>query len=240
VLPVALVTWLSMREDSPVPAASANVRESPAGDGSATPVVSPSRTPQRAFPRERPDPLIGRNAVIVDRIRFSFNVPQYGWSRYGTVSINKSIVGPQGAEAIIFWTTFPGGEDADPCTQLIGPPVGASALGIEEANLAAAVAAAPGTELVTGPWDVQIDGHPAKHVVLTVEKRVGCDPGFFFAWDDVEAGPSWTRTDPGDTIRVWIVDVDGKRLFIEAATTEQADSGLNEEIQEIVESIRFD
>jgi hypothetical protein len=42
------------------------------------------------------------------------------------------------------------------------------------------------------------------------------------------------------TIRVWIVKVDGIRLFIEAATTPQADSELEQEIQQIVGSIRFD
>ena len=43
-------------------------------------------------------------------------------------------------------------------------------------------------------------------------------------------------TDVGDTIRVWIVAVGGKRLFIAAATKA---GGLEKEIQQIVESIRF-
>ncbi len=40
----------------------------------------------------------------------------------------------------------------------------------------------------------------------------------------------------GDTIRIWIVAVGGKRLFIAAATKGGV---LNKEIQQIVESIRF-
>ena len=110
-------------------------------------------------------------------------------------------MGPQGAEAIVFWTVFPDADNALPCTRLLHPPVGPSA-----ADLAAAVATAPGTELVTGPSDVTVGGRAAKRVAL----------------------------------RVWIVDVDGTRLFIEAETTKQAGPDLEREIQQIVGSIRFD
>ena len=77
-------------------------------------------------------------------------------------------------------------------------------------------------------------------MVLTVRENVGCDPGFFDTWRDVFGGALWPTTGVGDTIRVWIVDVEGTRLFIEAETTEQPTSGLEQEIQQIVESIRFD
>jgi hypothetical protein len=48
------------------------------------------------------------------------------------------------------------------------------------------------------------------------------------------------ETNVDDTIEVWVVDVVGQRLFIEAETTTQADSGLEQEIQQIVRSIRFE
>ena len=44
----------------------------------------------------------------------------------------------------------------------------------------------------------------------------------------------------GDTIRVWIVTVNGTRLFLAAATNKQATPDLKKEIQQVVESIRFD
>lgn len=90
-------------------------------------------------------------------------------------SVNRN--GAQDAEAIIYWTRFPDGEYADPCALnlLSRPEIPQSA-----ADLAAAVAAAPGTELVTGPSDLTVGGHPAKHVVLTVREDFGCDPGFFY------------------------------------------------------------
>jgi len=176
----------------------------------------------------------GENALNVDGVPFSFIVRRPGWARFDGISINKSTVGPQGAEAIIFWTGLPDGDHADPCTRLLGPspwsPTG---------DLAGAVSAAPGTELVTGPSDVVVGGRPAEHVILIVRDDVGCDPGFFYAWNDVKAGPLWSTTEVGSTIDVWIVDVAGTRLFIEAATTKQAGSDLVKEIHRIVRSIRF-
>ncbi|MGZ8582531.1 MAG: TolB family protein [Actinomycetota bacterium] len=70
-------------------------------------------------------------------------------------------------------------------------------------------------------------------------QNAGCDPGFFYTWQAVHGGALWTRTGVGATMRVWIVDVDGTRLFIEAATTHQASSSLDQEIQQIIGSLRF-
>jgi hypothetical protein len=214
----------------------------------------------------------GYGVRTVDGVRMSFRVPtsgRYDWDpgpiqelpdadkdpttapgpgsfRHGSLYISKDVVGPQEAEAVVFWTSFPDGDHTDPCAQVLSPQIGPSA-----ADLAGAVATAPGTELVTGPSDVSIGGHPAKHVVLTVREDVGCDPGYFYTWNAVGTmGPLWVETDVGDTIRVWIIDVNGARLFIEAETTTEALSYLEnfkrpplileQEIQRIVESIRFD
>ena len=189
-----------------------------------------------------------RHAVTEAGVPFSFRVPTRagGWERFsnistdksagGPISINKSRTGPQGAEAIIFWTSSPDGDYADPCARLLSPPAGSSA-----SDLAAAVSTAPGTELVKGPSNVTLGGRPAKHVELTVrEKNVGCKPGFFYTWRAVNGGALWLTTNVGDTIRVWIVDVDGTRLFIEAETSEQAGGDLEQEVQQIVESISFE
>jgi hypothetical protein len=44
-----------------------------------------------------------------------------GWERFGDISINKSTVGPQDAEAMILWTAFPDGEIVEPCADLLRP-----------------------------------------------------------------------------------------------------------------------
>jgi hypothetical protein len=204
-----------------------------ARDDDSQPVTPPFATKPEfeefEVPRRR------RVSRTVGGVPFSFKVPTGGWEKFGRISINKSIFGPQGAEAIIFWASFPDGDTADPCAAVLG------GAGRSTASLATAVATAPGTVLIPGPQKVTLGGRPAKRVVLVVLEKgtVGCEPGFFYGWQDEETGALWTETHAGDTIRVWIVQVGGTRLFIEAETSAQADSRLDDEVVKIVESIRF-
>lgn len=165
-------------------------------------------------------------------VPFSYTVPV--WRRFGRLLIAKDTFGSQGAEAIIFWASFPEGTDANPCANLLSPPVGPSA-----ADLAAAVSNAPGIELVSGPSDVTVGGRAAKHVELIVREDVGCDPGFFYSWRAQTGGATWDKTMLGDTINVWIVDLDGTLLFIAGETHPGVGPHLAEEIEQIVESIEF-
>lgn len=175
-----------------------------------------------------------RRELTVGRVPLSFRVPGPGWERFGDISINKSIVGPQGAEAIIYWTTIPG-DYANPCVDVFGMPVPRTVT-----ELAAEVATAPGTELLAGPSNVIVGGRRGKHLELLVDQDLGCDPGFFFIWNDVEAGALWPATEAGHTINVWIVEVDHTPIFIAAVTGEQATGPLYREIGLIVRSIRFE
>jgi hypothetical protein len=208
---------------------------------------SPAATTRQPF---------SRYTVTEEGVRLSFRIPETSpagssWARLssywetfssipavkspgGPISLNRSIADGQGAEAIIYWTSFPDGDYAEPCSRLLKRSIGRSA-----AKLAAAVAGAPGTKLVEGPSNVTLGGYPAKHVVVSVRRKVGCDPGFFYSWREVRGGALWDTTRAGDTIRVWIVKVDSRLLFIGAATTRQATAWLTKEVQQIVESIRF-
>jgi hypothetical protein len=181
---------------------------------------------------------VGRQSLTVDGIPFSFSVPAPAqgarWARYGTLYISKDSEGPPTTEAVIYWTRFPDGVYAPPCANLMSPHVGSSA-----ADLAAAVSTAPGTELVTGPSDATVGGRAAKYVVLTVREDNGCNPGFFRTSPGDMGSAPWAITDVGATIRVWIVVVDGRRLFIAGETTQDAAPELDQEIQQIVGSIRF-
>jgi hypothetical protein len=218
---------------------------SPSSSRSAS--AQPGSSPTAASVDVASDSHGSRQTVTEKGVRFSFGVPGpvgFGsWERFksrgGPISLNRNIMGSQGAEAIIYWTSFPHGDYADPCARLMGRSVGRSA-----ADLAAAVSTAPGTKRLMGPSDVNLGGHPAKYVVLKIRKNVGCDPGFFYSWKDVYGGALWTTTDVGDTIRVWIVAVGGTRLFIAAATSEHdraehANARLKRTVKHIVESIRF-
>ena len=177
---------------------------------------------------------VGRHTTSVDGVAFSFEVPSEHWEQFGYISLNKSVRGPQAAEAMIYWTRLPAGSIAWPCQGLRDPLIGPS---IERA--AATVASARGTELVEGPADAVVGGRPAKRLVLTVREDNPCDPGFFFAWDDAEVGALWPGTTAGDTIRVWIADLDGSLMFIGGVSKLDAGQALEDEIETIVASIRI-
>jgi hypothetical protein len=204
------------------------------------PSVTPVPGPATAFLPMREPLAIGRYAMTVGGVPVSFEVPTNptddGWSSNGAFYISKSTTGPQGAEAAILWTSFPDGGYPLRCLDELGPEVGTTA-----ADLAAAVASAPADPIaLEGPSDVIVGGRPAKHVVFTVGDDHGCQPGFFYTWPAIYGGPLWGETRRGDTISVWIVDVDGVLLVIEGITTTRARPKLGQELQQIVESIRFE
>jgi hypothetical protein len=174
-----------------------------------------------------------RRELTVGGVPFSFRVPTGGWEAFGDISINKSIVGPPRAEAIIYWTTIPG-DHANPCVDVLGMPVPRTVR-----ELAAELADAPGTELLAGPTTVKVGGRRGKHLALVVRQDVGCDPGHFFIWHDLEAGARWPATEVGDTLSIWVVDTCETPIVIAAVTSERATRGLRLEIGKIVGSIRF-
>jgi hypothetical protein len=194
---------------------------------------------------------LGQQTRTVEGVRFSFNVSHGGWEngpaekiasdrfRNRGLFVSKSTVGPQGAEAMVFWTGFLHRTEGAPCGTLFGPAIDGSI-----ADLATAVAHAPGTRLLQAPTLVRVGGRRAMHVALRVRHDRGCDPGFFFTWKPRAPagecwGACWLESNVGDTIRVWIVAVHGTRLFIEAQTTKDASDAVEQEIAAIVRSIRF-
>jgi hypothetical protein len=192
----------------------------------------------------------GKLTRTVDGVRFSLYVPKTGWGwengphekvgnkfRTHSALISKSTGGGQAAEEVIYWAGVQGNREVTPCAKVLP-----SAANLSRADLAIAMASAPGTKLAGGPWLVTVGGRPATRVVLRVKEDVGCQPGFFFTWPHSWGrwcwGALWCRTDAGDSIAVWIVDVGKKRLFFVAVTKPEA--GEWQEIGDIMRSIRFD
>ena len=67
-------------------------------------------------------------------------------------------------------------------------------------------------------------------------------PGILLHVRDHLGRALWPETVPGDTIRVWVVDlgVGRTRFFIEGATHEDAGRELEREVEQIVDSIQFE
>jgi hypothetical protein len=205
-----------------------------------------------AAPQGQPPFARDKLARIVDGVRFSLNVPRTAWEngphervgrtksrplfRTHSLLISRSTRGGQAAEAVIFWAGYNGRDGTTPCAEVL-----TSAADRPRADLAAALASAPGTKLAGGPWHATVGGRPATRVVLRVQEDRGCGPGFFFTWPHdpqrFNWGAFWPGVEAGDSIRLWIVDVGGKRLFFEAVT--KPGHGVEQEIGDIIRSIRF-
>jgi hypothetical protein len=190
------------------------------------PALSPVRWPQGDLP-------IGTHRWAVDGIPLWVGVPSSGWEPRDGVSLNKDVQGSQGAEAVVYWTRYPDGS-LYPCLDVLGPGGGPSA-----ADLAAVMAAAPGTELVAGPSAVTVGGHPATRIELRVREDLGCDPGFFFGWDELRGGAFWGHATP-EQVQVWIVEVGAASVIIGSVASRDASPGLLQDIRDIVDSIRFE
>ncbi len=216
------------------------------------PAASPSPSPSpSAIAVESPAPTIvfppagpltaGRHTLTEDGTVFSIQIPD-GWSSSGlgcsgcaTADGGWLTRGPEGSgDPQSVWAPIwnVDGVVADPCTRTAGPS------GQTATELADAVASLPGTDLVTAPEDVTVGGRPAKHVVIKVRDDIECSPTSFKMWG--VGGILRFATALGETNRVWIVDVNGSRFWFEAETYEGAGPELEQEIQDMVDSIQFE
>jgi hypothetical protein len=215
------------------PGASASPSASPSP--SPSPSLSPSPSAALDFPPAGDLATGQRHAIVLGGVPFTFTVPTTGWVSNGEFGIDKAAgVGPDGA-GFILWTDTPVGVFTDPCAHTMGPDLGASV-----ADLAVAVAAVPGTDLVDGPTDVTVGGKPAKQVALTIRDDIGCAPDSFYLWYAPGPGNARYATAVGSTIRTWIIDVDGTPVWIDAETYAGAKPEPGQEVQQIIDSIEFD
>ena len=197
--------------------------------------ASPSPTPVVVFPPAGNLAVGTRHHMTLEGVPFTFTVPTSGWTSNGSFSIVNSGGESADGAGFIFWGDAPVGTFADPCADKKGPPVGPSV-----AALAAVVAAVPGTQLVSGPTDVTVGGYPAKHVVITVPEDIGCAAPNFMLWYAPDPELARYASAKGSTIEVWIVDVDGRTVWIDGETYKGAEPARAEELQKLIDSIRFD
>ncbi len=107
---------------------------------------------------------------------------------------------------------------------------------------------------VTAPEDVSVYGYGGIHLELTVPKDqpfsdngkfVGCDEGKLKSWvaaiDAGEQGDAfYGYTDPSFTEEIWILDVEGTRLMIEAGRSPGSPPEDLAELRAILDSIRIE
>ena len=216
----------------------------PSRSGVGGPAVAPSASPA---PSTQPiaslppaGPLaVGTYGIVQEGVRVTFTVPSPDWMSGGTW-IHDGEIGQPDAYGITFWQSTFDNVYADPCAHTpLSPPAVATAAG-----LADALTSIPGTDLVEGPLIVTLGGHRAHHVVFTIRDDIDCEPHDFYLYYDERTGGAsggWRWADTlGTTYMVWIIDVDGTLVWIDAQTYEGAGPTPRERIQEVIDSIHFD
>ena len=173
-------------------------------------------------------------------VALTFAVPTSGWASDGFFWIRGHSGSPEHATLWFMASQGTPGIFIDPCTH-----EGLQQFEESSAGEAEAIAALPGTELVSGPSDVTVDGRAGTYVEITIPEDLGCSKASFWLSHDPVCGvrlecttyPTW----PGETMRTWIVEVDGARFVFRAESRyANASPDLEREIQQIVDSIQFE
>jgi hypothetical protein len=211
---------------------------SPTPSPTPSPSPSPTATPVALIPP--PGPLAaGTHTAVLEGIPLSFSVPGSGWTAFDGGFIGKGEGGQPGDFALALWASAPESVYSDPCAHTrLSPDPSHTAVG-----LAAAAAAIPGTDLVSGPESVEVGGRPAQHVAFIVRDDLGCDPLTARLWvDDGSGGANnwhWA-SGLGSTHHVWTIDVAGKVIWIDSESYKGAGPEIGQAIQQVIDSIQFE
>lgn len=209
----------------------------PSPSPSQSPALEPTASQAAAFPPAGPV-AVGRHAMTLVGLPVSLELTTEGWGSNGMWGLDRGNLNSADSAGFLFWpTSAPDNTFGDPCAEaLLDPPAEPSAAG-----LAAAVSTVAGTELVSGPSATTVGGYPAQYVVITVPENIGCAANAFYLWEDLDTeGAARYATQKSSTIHVWIVDVDGTIVWIDAETYLASGPEVAQEIEQIVNSLQFE
>jgi hypothetical protein len=106
-------------------------------------------------------------------------------------------------------------------------------------DLAAVLAARP-LRNATAPGAVSLGGYQGKYLEWSVPADIlfsDCDGGMFKSWTD--AGGDRYQQGPGQVDQLWILDIEGRRLVIDATYLAGATEQDRAELAKVVNSIEF-
>ena len=160
------------------------------------------------------------------KVAFSFDLPSGKWS-----STYEGILDVGTVPDSFAWMWFMGPVhtvSTDPCAGLSSPV----AQSVDE--LATALTTIAGTDAV-GPTDLTVGGVPGKLVELTIHDDIPCSVDKFWLLGNVSLYPNAL----GSKIKLRILEVHGSP-FIVYSDQAGRDQELEQEIEQVVESIQFD
>jgi hypothetical protein len=133
----------------------------------------------------------------------------------------------------------------DPCEYIHGGPGRATTVDDFAADLAAQTALS-----ASEPVDVVVDGYAGKSIMLQVPNDVEWENGRFSCWDGIYVSygttlngrpiPIRKHQGPGQIDELWILDVDGSIVILDAMYRPETAPELVEELRAIIESATFE
>ena len=200
------------------------------GGPAATPTPAPTPSPA-SFDRHGLGELEPGTYVLegVQPLRVTFTVPS-GWEKL----ISPSTVWATPASNARLGFMNIDNLFIDPCQPALGlmdPPVGPTV-----DDLVAALRRVAGIE-ASAPADITVDGYSGKRLDLSVAGTVDPCPGV----ETVLLRGTVDAPAPalGDDYRMWIIDVDGRRLVMVQVARTAATAADRTELQAIVDSVRL-
>ena len=235
------------------PSAPGGVGSAPSTTPAATP--SPSAAPSVATPSAAGGLPVGP-FEIVDMgatnaaVRILATIPASGWRshpEFGGLSKGDEADPPEAA--LLAWS-WPAGTSffvyGDPCRWKSTAP----ATPATTVDAIAAALAAQATRDASAPTDVTIGGHAGKRVTLHVpddsptraEAFKDCDQQTFASYGTgtADSEPARTHQGPGQVDELWILDVDGAFVILDAMYRPDTPAELVEELRAVAESATFE
>lgn len=122
----------------------------------------------------------------------------------------------------------------DPCTHVQRSPK----VGPTVQDLVTALGKIPHTT-ATAPVKTTMAGHDATYVEVAIPAALPCDPSEFYLWQDSPNGYWWVQG-LGETARIWIVEVGGRRVAFLAHAYPGSSADAKAVFQKILDSVVFD
>ncbi len=159
-----------------------------------------------------------------------------GWALNRSPCAETGCIAADTAMAVMFWRV----------TQVYGEPCNWFGTTFDPGpsvdDLAVALHAVP-TRAASEPEPVTVGGAEGLYLEWSVPDDAdfdACDEGFFESWAGDVGGTDRYQQLPGQVDRIWILDVDGQRLVIDAFYLPATPDADRQQIDDIIASIRFE
>jgi hypothetical protein len=212
---------------------------------SSTPAPTPASSPSTAAaPTSAPNVVVGQAHDGLPGI--TYTLPASGWrnSEFGPMKGDDVKNVPEAA--VLLWPFKAGSQFyvyGDPCKYRSTKPA-KPATTVDQ--IVSSLAAQPSRD-ATKPVDVTVGGYAGKSITLHVpadaamtgEDFTGCEDGKFASYGTADDPLSRYHQGPGQIDELWIVDVDGATVIIDAMYRSDTPADVIEELQRIAQSATF-